>query len=78
MEFLPIHDMDRGPVLTAGVDVWLNTPEPPVHASGTTGLKAARKDSFFNTRRMMQQYVLKANLGQSRQTGHFGALPGRN
>ena len=26
---------------TAGVDVWLNTPEPPLEASGTSGMKAA-------------------------------------
>jgi starch phosphorylase len=24
-----------------GVDVWLNTPEPPLEASGTSGMKAA-------------------------------------
>jgi starch phosphorylase len=27
--------------LTAGVDVWLNTPQPPLEASGTSGMKAA-------------------------------------
>jgi glycogen phosphorylase len=27
--------------LVAGVDVWLNTPEPPLEASGTSGMKAA-------------------------------------
>jgi glycogen phosphorylase len=26
--------------LTAGVDVWLNTPLPPLEASGTSGMKA--------------------------------------
>jgi len=75
--------------MTAGVDVWLNTPQPPLEASGTSGMKAALYDklervvlplfyrererflevmvhaialngSFFNTHRMMQQYVLKA------------------
>jgi starch phosphorylase len=28
-------------LLTAGVDVWLNTPQPPMEASGTSGMKAA-------------------------------------
>jgi glycogen phosphorylase len=27
--------------LTAGIDLWLNTPESPYEASGTSGLKAA-------------------------------------
>lgn len=27
--------------MTSGVDVWLNTPEPPKEASGTSGMKAA-------------------------------------
>ncbi len=28
-------------MMTAGVDVWLNTPQPPMEASGTSGMKAA-------------------------------------
>jgi starch phosphorylase len=28
-------------LLVAGVDVWLNTPQPPLEASGTSGMKAA-------------------------------------
>ena len=28
-------------LVTAGVDVWLNTPQPPLEASGTSGMKAA-------------------------------------
>jgi starch phosphorylase len=27
--------------ILAGVDVWLNTPQPPMEASGTSGMKAA-------------------------------------
>jgi starch phosphorylase len=30
-----------GRLLTGGVDVWLNTPQPPNEASGTSGMKAA-------------------------------------
>ena len=33
--------MQLGQLLTAGVDIWLNTPEPPLEASGTSGMKAA-------------------------------------
>ena len=33
--------MDLAKLLTAGVDVWLNTPQPPLEASGTSGMKAA-------------------------------------
>jgi len=39
--FLPNYDMELGRLLTAGVDVWLNTPQPPLEASGTSGMKAA-------------------------------------
>jgi len=39
--FLPNYDMELGRLLTSGVDVWLNTPEPPLEASGTSGMKAA-------------------------------------
>ena len=39
--YLPNYDMELARLLTAGVDVWLNTPEPPLEASGTSGMKAA-------------------------------------
>jgi starch phosphorylase len=39
--FLPDYDMDFARLLTAGTDVWLNTPQPPLEASGTSGMKAA-------------------------------------
>ncbi len=39
--YLEDYDMEIGAMLTAGVDVWLNTPEPPMEASGTSGMKAA-------------------------------------
>ncbi|MFQ5732204.1 MAG: alpha-glucan family phosphorylase [Planctomycetaceae bacterium] len=39
--FLENYDMALGRLMTAGVDVWLNTPEPPLEASGTSGMKAA-------------------------------------
>jgi len=35
------YDMAFGQLVTSGVDVWLNTPQPPLEASGTSGMKAA-------------------------------------
>ncbi|MGC2459159.1 MAG: alpha-glucan family phosphorylase [Gallionellaceae bacterium] len=39
--YLQGYDMSLAQMLTAGVDVWLNTPLPPLEASGTSGMKAA-------------------------------------
>jgi starch phosphorylase len=39
--FLADYDMDLAKTLVAGSDVWLNTPLPPMEASGTSGMKAA-------------------------------------
>jgi starch phosphorylase len=39
--YLEDYDMTQASVLTAGADVWLNTPQPPLEASGTSGMKAA-------------------------------------
>jgi starch phosphorylase len=41
MAYLDNYDMYVGGLLTAGVDLWLNNPEPPLEASGTSGMKAA-------------------------------------
>lgn len=39
--YLENYDMALAGVLTAGADVWLNTPRRPLEASGTSGMKAA-------------------------------------
>ncbi len=39
--YLENYDMEVAAMLTSGVDVWLNTPIPPMEASGTSGMKAA-------------------------------------
>ena len=39
--YLDDYDWELGALLTSGVDVWLNTPLPPLEASGTSGMKAA-------------------------------------
>ncbi|MCK4999736.1 MAG: alpha-glucan family phosphorylase, partial [Anaerohalosphaera sp.] len=39
--YLENYDFGLGKLLTSGVDVWMNTPLPPMEASGTSGMKAA-------------------------------------
>jgi starch phosphorylase len=41
MAFVPGYDMALARTLVSGADVWLNTPLPPMEASGTSGMKAA-------------------------------------
>jgi len=39
--FIHNYNMTIGKIITAGVDLWLNTPRRPMEASGTSGMKAA-------------------------------------
>lgn len=39
--FLPGYDMALARIMVGGADIWLNTPLPPMEASGTSGMKAA-------------------------------------
>lgn len=39
--YVPNYDMALAKYIIAGVDVWLNNPQPPLEASGTSGMKAA-------------------------------------
>lgn len=39
--YLPGYDIALAKTLVAGADIWLNTPLPPLEASGTSGMKAA-------------------------------------
>jgi starch phosphorylase len=39
--FVPDYGLEAARALVAGCDVWLNTPLPPLEASGTSGMKAA-------------------------------------
>jgi glycogen phosphorylase len=39
--YLEDYDLELGRMITSGADVWLNTPQPPLEASGTSGMKAA-------------------------------------
>lgn len=38
---LPDYNLDIASYLVQGADMWLNNPEPPMEASGTSGMKAA-------------------------------------
>lgn len=75
--YLEDHDMALACQMVTGVDLWLDTPLPPLEASGTSGMKAAvdgerercvdimkhaiaLNASFFDTERMVDQYVRKA------------------
>ncbi len=39
--YLENYDLELAKLITSGVDLWLNTPQPPLEASGTSGMKAA-------------------------------------
>src|SRR5581483_9140878 len=39
--YLEDYDMRLAKLTVSGVDLWLNTPQPPLEASGTSGMKAA-------------------------------------
>jgi starch phosphorylase len=39
--YLENYDLVLAKLLVSGCDVWLNTPQPPLEASGTSGMKAA-------------------------------------
>jgi starch phosphorylase len=39
--FLDNYNLELGGKITSGVDLWLNTPQFPMEASGTSGMKAA-------------------------------------
>lgn len=39
--YLEDYNLNVAKLLCAGVDVWLNNPQPPLEASGTSGMKAA-------------------------------------
>lgn len=39
--YLENYDMNWAGLMTSGVDLWLNTPQRPYEASGTSGMKAA-------------------------------------
>nr|WP_053225317.1 alpha-glucan family phosphorylase [Simkania negevensis] len=39
--YLENYDLELAKLITSGVDLWLNTPQTPMEASGTSGMKAA-------------------------------------
>lgn len=41
VDYLEDYGLEQARLLVAGVDLWVNTPAPPMEASGTSGMKAA-------------------------------------
>jgi glycogen phosphorylase len=41
LAYIPNYDMGHALAMVSGCDIWLNTPLPPLEASGTSGMKAA-------------------------------------
>jgi glycogen phosphorylase len=41
LAYIANYDLSIAGTIVSGPDVWLNTPEPPLEASGTSGMKAA-------------------------------------
>jgi starch phosphorylase len=39
--YLENYDLEMAKLMVSGVDLWLNTPQRPLEASGTSGMKAA-------------------------------------
>src|SRR5262249_40277905 len=39
--YLENYNIEMAKLIVSGVDLWLNTPQPPLEASGTSGMKAA-------------------------------------
>ncbi len=39
--YLENYDLEKAKLIVSGVDLWLNTPQRPLEASGTSGMKAA-------------------------------------
>jgi starch phosphorylase len=47
---LPNRNLDSAALLAAGSDIWLNNPQPPMEACGTSGMKAAMNGTInFST-----------------------------
>ena len=73
MAYLPDYDMTIAGTLVAGADIWLNTPRPPMEASGTSGMKAAVNGTlnFSRARRLVDRGLDRGRhrLGDRRRQG---------
>ena len=61
-------------LMTAGVDVWLNTPQPPLEASGTSGMKAALNGvpSLEHPRRLVDRGLHRGRHRLGHRRNHDG------
>ena len=74
--FLPNYEMDKGLLLAAGSDVWLNLPRRPWEASGTSGMKAAHNGvPSFSTVDGWWDEVPKEGGGERRGGWSIGSEP---
>ena len=75
--YLPNYDMELAGLLTSGSDVWLNTPQRPLEASGTSGMKAALNGvpSLSRPRRLVDRGLHRGRDRLGRRRGRH--LPGR-
>jgi starch phosphorylase len=65
--YLEDYNMTIGAMITAGVDVWLNTPEPPMEASGTSGYESCSEwcSQSERTGRMVDRRNIEGVTGWS-------------
>ncbi len=78
--FLDDYNLDLGGKITSGVDLWLNTPQFPLEASGTSGMKAALNgvpslsilDGWWVEGHI--EGVTGWSIGELRRAGESGAL----
>ena len=83
--YLENYDMDLAAEITSGVDVWLNTPELPLEASGTSGMKAALNgvpslsvlDGWWIEGHIEGKYRLVDRGGRTRDGGARRSVEGR-
>jgi starch phosphorylase len=75
--YLENYDMEVAKTVVSGVDLWLNTPQKPLEASGTSGMTAAHNGvpSFSTLDGWWIEGYLEGVTGwsiESRQTGQSG------
>ena len=82
--FVPAYNMHVAKTIVSGADVWVNTPTPPMEASGTSGMKAALNgvpnfsvlDGWWveGCREGVNGWAIGTNGGDSSDDAHAAAL----
>lgn len=78
--YLEDYGIELARLLTSGTDLWLNTPQPPLEASGTSGMKAAVNGvpSFSILDGWWAEGCIEGVTGWSIGTGKSADLGGRD